>query len=156
MSTLKQMLSEMKCDHAHDVARSMAYGEGYDEGWHECYNAVADWIEKNAIGGAKEKLILPHPCDGELYKDVGHAEQMMKIYDEYLETKRAFLRYLISNLPSDRHSVAHELTDMIVACTTMLDKLGYDEKARQALLYEINMSNKLRDHGKRFKEGGAK
>ena len=144
----------MRCEHVREAARSAAYGEGYDEGWHECYDAVTDWLKEHAIGGPKEEKVLPHPCDGELYQNVSTAEQMLKIYDEYRETQSALTHYHITQDPGDRYAVGKELTDVIIACTTMLDKLGFREEDRQILLQQINQSNKVRDHGKRFKKDG--
>ena len=113
--------------------------------------------EAGFLAGSMGGKVLPHPCDGELYKDCGTFDYLCKIAEEYNEVMQASLQYnnalargLKSAVIEKRHLML-ECTDLIVAVTSYMDKLGCVEKARQQYMKQVNQSNAKRDGGRRFK-----
>lgn len=100
-----------------------------------------------------ESVVLPHPCDGELYKDWTSADYFAKIAEEHLEVIDAYKAIEKSGKRPTKEEQEHffkECTDLIVATTGLMHYLGCDEEMRQKYMREINESNAKRDGGKRF------
>lgn len=96
----------------------------------------------------RASVVLPHPCDGELYKDWTAADYFAKIAEEHLEVIDAYKE--IEKNGGDSQHFLRECTDLIVATTGLMNYLGCDEEMRQKYMKEINESNAKRDGGKRF------
>ena len=96
----------------------------------------------------RASVVLPHPCDGELYKDWTAADYFAKIAEEHLEVIDAYKE--IEKNGGDSQHFLRECTDLIVATTGLMNYLGCDEKMRQEYMKEINESNAKRDGGRRF------
>lgn len=78
----------------------------------------------------------PVPC--RKFASVPLETQMKKIHSEVGEAWEALNR--------NRGMFAEEITDVIVACTTMLDMIGYDEAARIEKMREVNEKNRVRGY----------
>lgn len=103
----------------------------------------------------RASVVLPHPCDGELYKDWTAADYFAKIAEEHLEVIDAYKKIEKSNKQPTKEQRDHffkECTDLIVATTGLMNYFGCDEAKRQKYMKEINESNAKRDGGKRFKK----
>lgn len=101
----------------------------------------------------RASVVLPHPCDGELYKDWTSADYFAKIAEEHLEVIDAYKAIEKSSKQPTKEERDHffkECTDLIVATTGLMNYLGCDEKMRQQYMKEINESNAKRDGGRRF------
>lgn len=101
----------------------------------------------------RASVVLPHPCDGELYKDWTSADYFAKIAEEHLEVIDAYKAIEKSGKRPTKEEQEHffkECTDLIVATTGLMHYFGCDEKMRQEYMKEINESNAKRDGGKRF------
>lgn len=101
----------------------------------------------------RASVVLPHPCDGELYKRWTAADYFAKIAEEHLEVIDAYKKIEKSNKQPTKEQRDHffkECTDLIVATTGLMNYLGCDEAMRQKYMKEINESNAKRDGGKRF------
>ena len=98
----------------------------------------------------RASVVLPHPCDGELYKDWTASDYFAKIAEEHLEVIDAYKE--IEKNGGDSQHFLRECTDLIIATTGLMNYLGCDEKMRQEYMKEINESNAKRDGGKRFKK----
>lgn len=101
----------------------------------------------------RASVVLPHPCDGELYKDCTAADYFAKIAEEHLEVIDAYKAIEKSGKCPTKEEQEHffkECTDLIIATTGLMNYLGCDEKTRQQYMKEINESNAKRDGGKRF------
>lgn len=103
----------------------------------------------------RASVVLPHPCDGELYKSWTSSDYFAKIAEEHLEVIDAYKAIEKSNKQPTKEERDHffkECTDLIVATTGLMHYLGCDEKMRQQYMKEINENNAKRDGGKRFKK----
>lgn len=103
----------------------------------------------------RASVVLPHPCDGELYKRWLSSDYFAKIAEEHLEVIDAYKSIEKSGKCPTEEEKEHflkECTDLIIATTSLMNCLGYDEEARQRKMKEINESNAKRDGGKRFKK----
>lgn len=103
----------------------------------------------------RASVVLPHPCDGELYKDWTSSDYFAKIAEEHLEVIDAYKAIEKSGKCPTKEEQEHffkECTDLIVATTGLMHYFGCDEKMRQQYMKEINESNAKRDGGKRFKK----
>lgn len=133
---------------------------------HIVNNQLQSVYEAGFLAGSMGSKVLPHPCNGEMYKDCGPFDFLCKIAEEYNEVVQASLEYKkeykAKYYPADDESsfcrikdaethLAMECTDLIVAVTSYMEKLGFDEKARQQYMRQVNWSNSQRDGGKRFK-----
>ena len=101
----------------------------------------------------RASVVLPHPCDGELYKSWTSSDYFAKIAEEHLEVIDAYKTIEKSNEQPTKEERDHffkECTDLIVATTGLMHYLGCDEEMRQKYMKEINESNAKRDGGKRF------
>lgn len=96
----------------------------------------------------RASVVLPHPCDGELYKDWTAADYFAKIAEEHLEVIDAY-KEVERNGGLSQHFL-RECTDLIVATTSLMNYLECDEKMRQEYMKEVNESNAKRDGGRRF------
>lgn len=96
----------------------------------------------------RASVVLPHPCDGELYKDWTAADYFAKIAEEHLEVIDAYKE--IEKNGGDSQHFLRECTDLIIATTGLMNYLGCDEKMRQEYMKEVNESNAKRDGGRRF------
>lgn len=97
--------------------------------------------------------VLPIPCNGELYDHWTASDYMTKVTEEYNELLEAFVNYK-NNIDSglEKHELACEATDLIIATTSLLEKIGLDETARQAYMVLKNDSNMERDDGRRIRK----
>ena len=101
----------------------------------------------------RASVVLPHPCDGELYKNWMAADYFAKIAEEHLEVIDAYKTIEKSGKCPTKEEQEHffkECTDLIVATTGLMHYFGCDEKMRQQYMKEINESNAKRDGGKRI------
>lgn len=103
----------------------------------------------------RASVVLPHPCDGELYKNWMAADYFAKIAEEHLEVIDAYKTIEKSGKCPTEEEKEHflkECTDLIIATTSLMSCFGYDEEARQKKMKEVNDDNAKRDGGKRFKK----
>lgn len=103
----------------------------------------------------RASVVLPHPCDGELYKSWTSSDYFAKIAEEHLEVIDAYKAIEKSGKCPTKEEQEHffkECTDLIVATTGLMHYFGCDEEMRQKYMKEINESNAKRDGGKRFKK----
>lgn len=101
----------------------------------------------------RASVVLPHPCDGELYRSWTSSDYFAKIAEEHLEVIDAYKTIEKSGKCPTKEEQDHffkECTDLIVATTGLMHYFGCDEKTRQQYMKEINESNAKRDGGKRF------
>lgn len=106
------------------------------------------------IRGCKDstKPILPHPCDGPLYEDWDEGDYVMKVVEEVGEMAAAYRRYNLCREDDSRYlHLGRELVDVITACISTLEKLGFKADDRERMYQEVNDSNAKRDGGKRFR-----
>lgn len=107
-------------------------------------------IFEDGYRAGRASVVLPHPCDGELYKDWTASDYFAKIAEEHLEVIEAY-KEIEKNGGDSRHFLK-ECTDLIIMTTSLMNYLGCDEKMRQQYMKEINESNAKRDGGRRFKK----
>lgn len=108
-------------------------------------------IFEDGYKAGRASVVLPHPCDGELYKDCLLVEYIAKVLEEAKEVVDAYIDLVKDPKNPERiKHLADECTDVQVAATGVMHKLGYGEEARQRVMKEINESNAKRDGGKRF------
>ena len=110
-------------------------------------------IFEDGYKAGRASVVLPHPCDGELYKGWTSSDYFAKIAEEHLEVIDAYKAIEKSGKCPTKEEQAHffkECTDLIVATTGLMHYLGCDEEMRQKYMKEINESNAKRDGGKRF------
>lgn len=112
-----------------------------------------DKIFDDGYKAGRASVVLPHPCDGELYKSWTSSDYFAKIAEEHLEVIDAYKAIEKSGKCPTKEEQEHffkECTDLIVATTGLMHYFGCDEKMRQQYMKEINESNAKRDGGKRF------
>lgn len=108
-------------------------------------------IFEDGYKAGRASVVLPHPCDGELYKDWLLVEYIAKVLEEAKEVVDAYIDLIKDPKNPERiKHLADECTDVQVAATGVMHKLGYGEEERQRVMKEINESNAKRDGGKRF------
>lgn len=108
-------------------------------------------IFEDGYKAGRASVVLPHPCDGELYKDWLLVEYIAKVLEEAKEVVDAYIDLIKDPKNPERiKHLADECTDVQVAATGVMHKLGYGEEERQRVMKEINKSNAKRDGGKRF------
>ena len=108
-------------------------------------------IFEDGYKAGRASVVLPHPCDGELYKDWLLVEYIAKVLEESKEVVDAYIDLIKDPKNPERiKHLADECTDVQVAATGVMHKLGYGEEERQRVMKEINKSNAKRDGGKRF------
>ena len=123
---------------------------GFDESMRG-YKAIFE----DGYKAGRASVVLPHPCDGELYKGWTSSDYFAKIAEEHLEVIDAYKTIEKSGKCPTKEEQEHffkECTDLIVATTGLMHYFGCDEKMRQQYMKEINESNAKRDGGKRFKK----
>lgn len=111
-------------------------------------------IFEDGYTAGRASVVLPHPCDGELYARWMAADYFAKIAEEHLEMIDAYKAMEKSSKQPTKEQQEHffkECTDLIVATTGLMNYFGCDEAMRQKYMKEINESNAKRDGGKRFK-----
>lgn len=99
-----------------------------------------------------DNMSIPHPCDGELYKKWTAWHYFGKVTEELQEAAEAFVTYWFDKSDYNYDHLLLECTDVIVAMTGFMDKLGCDACSRANYIHRINWSNAQRDEGKRFKD----
>ena len=110
-------------------------------------------IFEDGYKAGRASVVLPHPCDGELYKGWTSSDYFAKIAEEHLEVIDAYKAIEKSGKCPTKEEQDHffkECTDLIVATTGLMHYFGCDEEMRQKYMKEINESNAKRDGGKRF------
>ena len=115
-------------------------------------------IFEDGYKAGRASVVLPHPCDGEQYKDWTPSDYFAKIAEEHLEVIDAYKAIKAGKRPA-KEGLEHlfkECTDLIVATTGLMHYLGCNEETRQKYMKEINESNAKRDGGKRFAEEQCK
>lgn len=109
-------------------------------------------IYDDGYKAGRASVVLPHPCDGDLYKNWLLVEYIAKVLEEAKEVVDAYIDLIKDPKNPERiKHLADECTDVQVAATGVMHKLGYGEEERQHVMKEINESNAKRDGGKRFK-----
>ena len=124
--------------------------DGFDESM-SGYKAIFE----DGYRAGRASVVLPHPCDGELYRSWTSSDYFAKIAEEHLEVIDAYKTIEKSGKCPTEEEKEHflkECTDLIVAMTTLMSYFGYDEEARQKKMKEVNNDNAKRDGGKRFKK----
>lgn len=112
-------------------------------------------IFEDGYKAGRASVVLPHPCDGELYKHWLASDYFAKIAEEHLEVINAYKTIEKSGKCPTEEEKEHflkECTDLIIATTSLMNCFGYDEEARQRKMKEVNDDNAKRDGGKRFKK----
>lgn len=109
-------------------------------------------IYDDGYKAGRASVVLPHPCDGELYKDWTPSDYFAKIAEEHLEVIDAYKAIKAGKRPikGELEHFFKECTDLIVATTGLMHYLGCDEAMRQQYMKEINESNAKRDGGRQF------
>lgn len=97
--------------------------------------------------------VLPKPCDGPKYKNWDVNDYFKKAMEEVGEVCEAYADFSLKNNAKKRKHFLRECTDVIVAFTSLMNKVGAGLNERQLLMNEVNHSNATRDNGKRFKKG---
>nr|DAP83221.1 MAG TPA: NTP-PPase-like protein [Bacteriophage sp.] len=108
-------------------------------------------IFEDGYKAGRASVVLPHPCDGELYKDWLLVEYIAKVLEEAKEVVDAYIDLIKDHKnPEQVKHLAEECIDVQIAATGVMHKLGYGEDERQRVMEKINKSNAKRDGGKRF------
>lgn len=108
-------------------------------------------IFEDGYKAGRASVALPHPCDGELYKDWLLVEYIAKVLEEAKEVVDAYIDLIKDQKNPERvKHLAEECIDVQIAATGVMHKLGYGEDERQRVMEKINKSNAKRDGGKRF------
>lgn len=110
-------------------------------------------IFEDGYKAGRASVVLPHPCDGELYAGWLSSDYFAKIAEEHLEVIDAYKAIEKSGKCPTEEEKDHffkECTDLIVATTGLMHYFGCDEAMRQKYMKEINESNAKRDGGRRF------
>lgn len=110
-------------------------------------------IFEDGYKAGRASVVLPHPCDEELYKSWTSSDYFAKIAEEHLEVIDAYKAIEKSSKQPTKEERDHffkECMDLIVATTGLMNYFGCDEAKRQKYMKEINESNAKRDGGKRF------
>ena len=136
-----------------DEALEREYSRGERDGYQK---GVSDGYRRG-----KAAVILPHPCDGPLYEDWRWSQQLAKVREEFEEVVSAFdsvrdckKKHLSMAVFRERRDhMMRECTDLIIATTTFMNLMGFNESDRQRLMFEVNESNAKRDDGQRFNRG---
>jgi hypothetical protein len=102
----------------------------------------------------RASVVLPHPCDGPLYKTWMARDYFLKINEEFLEVVEAYYELMDAKgeekrKEAERHFM-RECTDLKVIVTSLMQSFGCGEEERQKYMKEVNESNAKRDGGKRF------
>ena len=124
--------------------------DGFDESMRG-YKAIFE----DGYKAGRASVVLPHPCDGELYRSWTSSDYFAKIAEEHLEVIDAYKAIEKSGKCPTKEEQEHffkECTDLIIATTGLMNYLGCDERMRQEYMKEVNESNAKRDGGKRFKK----
>lgn len=104
----------------------------------------------------RASVVLPHPCDGPLYKTWMARDYFLKINEEFLEVVEAYYELMGAkgeeNLKEAERHFMRECTDLKVIVTSLMQYFGCGEEERQKYMKEVNESNAKRDGGKRFKK----
>lgn len=95
--------------------------------------------------------VLPRPCDGPKYEKWTLMDYLHEMNDEGAEAFMACRKFDREPNRDNRYDAYMEVTDLIVAATSVLAKMGADEAVRQEFLKRVNESNATRDAGRRFK-----
>ena len=107
------------------------------------------------------RCILPHPCNGPLYKDWTEIDFFLKMHEEFGEVGEAYAqlraaeREGLSKEEGTRRwwKLMEECIDLQVATTGFMERCGCPEAARQKLMDYVNHHNAHRDQGLRFRKG---
>lgn len=99
----------------------------------------------------KKESILPRPCNGPLYDKCSTSDYVIKIVEEVGEMADAYRRYKIASDNCTYADLGRELVDIITACISTLETLGFKAADREKMYQKVNESNAKRDGGRRFK-----
>ena len=92
-------------------------------------------------------MTKPQPCT--VFAHAGTVDWVAKLNEEVYEVmlESAYVERLAAEADDDDiERLAEELTDVITVCTSWLDALGYDEKARGVVQWRVNEKNKKRGY----------
>ena len=95
----------------------------------------------------RASVVLPHPCDGELYKSWTSSDYFAKIAEEHLEVIDAYKAIEKSGKQPTKEERDHffkECTDLIVATTGLMNYLGCDEEMRWSLFRKESLQSMQR------------
>ena len=120
-----------------------SFGRGYKAGMGDM---------KNHEYGKAADHVLPKPCDGPLYDDWGAGDYIEKAREEFDELIDAFQKWRKKPSQETLTHLCLESTDIIVAITGLLEKIGCNKRMRANYMRQVNWSNAQRDGGKRFKD----
>ena len=74
----------------------------------------------------------------------------MSAFDSVRDCKKKHLGMAVFR--ERRDHMMRECTDLIIATTTFMNLMGFNESDRQRLMCEVNERNAKRDGGRRFKK----
>lgn len=92
----------------------------------------------------------PRPCDGKLYENWDVMQYALQAASEHGELAEALMEYREECTPDTLENVILEAVDVLVATTSLLNKLGINEVMRQNYIRKVNERNARRNGGKRF------
>lgn len=109
----------------------------------------------------QKRCILPHPCNGQLYKEWTETDFFLKMLEEFDEVGKAYAKLRAAEregLPKQEGTMRwwklmEECVDLQVAATSFMERCGCTEAARQKLMDYVNHHNARRDNGLRFRKG---
>ncbi len=112
-------------------------------------NELADKIEDLEYDNARLREQLadmvqskPIPCKN--VKETSWLGWFKKLTEETHEVLCAI--YDIAKGTGTTMHIAEEITDVITVCTSFLDWMGYNDKAREKLQREVNEKNRVRNY----------
>lgn len=138
-----------KLEQQYEMEKRQAYLRGYAKGVQSCDR---DGTERAYDKGFHDGLdfAAPRPCNGPLYEHWDVSQYALKCGEEFGEAMEALAEWRDEGTPEAFEHAACELTDLIVATTSMLDKMGVNEVMRQNYIRKVNERNARRNGGKRF------
>ena len=102
-----------------------------------------------------DDMTKPQPCTK--YSEAATTEWVAKLYEEMHEVAQEAIKLFCLHcaqcgeedeaaIEAVETNLAEELTDVITVCVSLLDALGYDEKARGVVQWRVNEKNKKRGY----------
>lgn len=106
-------------------------------------DVIAELLRQSKWVGADSEGVRPLPVvkdgNGKLVKDYRFKDWFQKLHEELDEVIQAILA-------NDNVSTAEELQDLITVATSMQERLGFDEEARNRLAMQVNEKNRKRGY----------
>ena len=132
---VRLIVREMQADNAVNVARTA-----------EVLNIMKQ------IENDEETVVLPQPCNGPLYDKATLGDHFGKVVEEIRELYEAVDEYVNDPRLKNYDHMCLEATDCITALTTLLEYVKCDERLRQMFQRRVNLSNAVRDGGRRVRK----